>query len=65
MSKPTSSFDIFPVDAFSDNGEGEACAVGLRLPVAQRLFLSASNPLIGLPLQLSQSNSGSQAKMIL
>ena len=44
MSKPTSPFDIFLADAFSENEEGEACAVGLRLPVAQRLLFDCFKP---------------------
>lgn len=44
MSKSTSSFDIFLADAFPENGEGEACAVGLRLPVAQRLLFDCFKP---------------------
>ncbi len=38
MSKPTSFFETFFVDAFPKKGEGEACVVGLRLSIAQRLL---------------------------
>ena len=38
MSRPTSSFETFLADAFPKKGEGEACAIGLRLSVAQRLL---------------------------
>lgn len=44
MSKPTSSVDTSLADAFPENGEGEACAVGLRLPVAQRLLFDCIKP---------------------
>lgn len=44
MSKLTSSFHTFLADAFPENGKGEACAVGLRLPVAQRLSFDCFKP---------------------
>ena len=47
-SKPASSFETFHADAFPENGEGTACAVGLRLPVAQRLLFDCLAPRDGL-----------------
>ena len=44
MSKPKSSFHTFLADAFPENKEEEACAVGLRLPVAQRLLFDCFRP---------------------
>ena len=44
MSKPTSSFNTFLADPLPENGEGEACAVGLRLPVAQRMLFDCFRP---------------------
>ena len=48
MSKPTSSFETFFADAFPENGEGKADAVGLRPPVAQRLTFDCLTPCDGL-----------------
>ena len=48
MSKPAISFEVFLADAFPENGEVKACAVGLRLPVAQRLLFDCLTPGDGL-----------------